>query len=111
MGLRSWWKNRRAPVEDAPPPAASGDPARLVADCADRERVRLRGLIIAVTADATGFTAGFTDGTATVDLVWMGRRAIPGITEGAELEVSGRLCLHDDRRLIYNPAYELTAGS
>ena len=40
-------------------------------------------------------------------LVWLGRRAIPGIEPGRELNVRGRVALRDGRKVIYNPYYEL----
>jgi len=40
-------------------------------------------------------------------LVWMGRRAIPGIEVGRRLRVDGHLGEDHGRRLIYNPVYTL----
>lgn len=48
------------------------------------------------------------DGTGSVDLVFLGRRAVPGLVTGALLQASGRVGLGPRRRLrIYNPAYEI----
>ena len=47
------------------------------------------------------------DGTGIVTLVWLGRRHIVGIEPGRALTVTGRIGLHDGRRVLYNPRYEL----
>ena len=51
--------------------------------------------------------AEFTDGSGTLTLIWMGRRDIPGVTAGRELEVTGRVSWVDGRRRMYNPYYQL----
>jgi hypothetical protein len=45
------------------------------------------------------------DGTATVYVVWLGRRRIEGIRAGASLVVEGRLGGEASRRTMFNPAY------
>jgi hypothetical protein len=47
------------------------------------------------------------DGTATVTVIWLGRRKIAGIRPGVELIVSGRIGVVDGDRVIFNPRYEL----
>ncbi len=77
----------------------------------DREFARMRGTIAILSMKPRGGTpwleAEFTDGSGTVTLIWMGRRAIPGITAGRELIVSGRVSFVDGERRLYNPFYEL----
>ena len=51
--------------------------------------------------------AEFDDGSGAVTLIWMGRRDIPGVTAGRELEVTGRVSWVDGRRRMYNPYYQL----
>jgi hypothetical protein len=48
-----------------------------------------------------------TDGSASVALVWLGRRAISGVEQGHRLSATGTLLRRSGRRVIYNPAYEL----
>ena len=82
-----------------------------VAGCRDRERVRLRGTLRTVTlcprAGTPTLEAELYDGSGTVALVWLGRRRILGIDPGRELIVSGRIAVRDNRRVMYNPLYEL----
>jgi hypothetical protein len=44
-----------------------------------------------------------------VTLIWLGQRRIAGITPGRAIKVSGRLSCDHNRRVLYNPRYELTA--
>ncbi len=114
-GLREWWR-RRGHGGDA---GAWEDRRRAqeqrgvdrVADCADRQLVKLRGTIEVLTVQprdtANWLEASLTDGTGTVTLVWMGRHEIPGIEAGRELRVEGRISIVDGQRRIYNPYYAL----
>jgi hypothetical protein len=51
------------------------------------------------------------DGSGTVTLVWLGRRRIVGIEPGRRLSASGRLAVQGERKVIYNPFYELEASA
>lgn len=79
--------------------------------CADREQVKLRGTIKTVTlrprAGTPALEAELYDGSGKVALVWLGRRRIAGIEPGRNIIVRGRIAVHDDRRIMYNPRYEL----
>jgi hypothetical protein len=85
-----------------------------VARCGDRERVCVFGVLRTVTLRPRGgaptLEAQLYDGTASVDLVWLGRRRIAGIEPGRQLVARGRLTVEDGRRTIFNPDYELKAG-
>jgi RecG-like helicase len=88
--------------------------ATLISQLQDRQWARLRGTISVLTMKPRSGTpwleAEFSDGSGTVTLIWMGRRAIPGITAGRELTVSGRISYVDGQRRLYNPLYELIAS-
>jgi len=85
--------------------------ANPISEVKDRQFARMRGTIAILSMKPRGGTpwleAEFTDGSGTVTLIWMGRRAIPGITAGRELIVSGRVSFVDGERRLYNPFYEL----
>ena len=49
------------------------------------------------------------DGSAAIELVWLGRRRITGIEPGRLVTAKGRVGVHDGRHAIYNPWYELRA--
>ncbi|HEY2639903.1 MAG TPA: amino acid permease, partial [Streptosporangiaceae bacterium] len=87
-----------------------------IADSRDREIVDLTGTLRAVTLRPRGASltmeAELWDGTGCLQLVWLGRRDIPGIQPGRKIVVHGRLTSIKGTRTIFNPAYELqpTAG-
>ena len=83
-----------------------------IAEAPHRTPVRLHGTLQSVTIRPRGgvpaLEAELYDGTATVYIVWLGRRRIAGIRAGASLVVEGRLSEPDHgRRTIYNPSYDL----
>ena len=45
-----------------------------------------------------------------VELVWLGRDAIPGIQPGSTVAAEGRLAVRRGRATMFNPRYELTSG-
>ncbi|WP_084652937.1 OB-fold nucleic acid binding domain-containing protein [Nocardioides insulae] len=82
-----------------------------VGEAPDREVVTLRGTLRTVTLRPRGgvpaLEAELSDGSGAVTLVWLGRRRIAGITPGRSLQATGRIGLHDNVRIMYNPRYEL----
>ena len=50
------------------------------------------------------------DGTGAVTLIWLGRRRIAGIEPGRAMRVEGRIGVHDDVRVMFNPRYDLRAS-
>lgn len=89
--------------------------ATAIEDVADRQTATLRGTITVLTMKPRSGTpwleAEFSDGSGTITLIWMGRRSIPGVIAGRELTVQGRVSDVDGQRRMYNPYYELIAGS
>ena len=83
----------------------------LAGDCQRGQLVNLTGRLQTVVytprTNLPTLEAELYDGSGTVTLVWLGRRRIAGIEPGRELTVRGRVALREDRRVIYNPAYEL----
>jgi len=53
--------------------------------------------------------ADLYDGSDVVTLIFLGRRSIAGIEPGRQLTARGRIAIRDDRKVIYNPFYELEA--
>ena len=82
-----------------------------IQNCEDRQRVQLTGTVSTVTinprAGHPALEVELRDGSGAVNLVWLGRRQIPGIDCGQTLKVWGRISCHEGRRLVYNPRYEL----
>ena len=84
---------------------------RQIVGLGDRELVtifgHLKNVSLAPRAGTPTLEAVLYDGSGDVTLVWLGRRTIVGIKPGASLVASGRVSCHDQRRVIYNPRYEL----
>jgi hypothetical protein len=68
---------------------------------------RLHTVVYTPRTNLPTLEAELYDGSGTVTLVWLGRRRIAGVEPGRELTVRGRIALRDDRKIIYNPHYEL----
>jgi hypothetical protein len=84
-------------------------------DCRPGELVsvtgRLRTVVYTPRTTQPTLEAELYDGSDLVTLVWLGRRNIPGIQPGASVTARGRIAVRDNRKVIYNPYYELEATS
>lgn len=91
--------------------AASAHGCTPIAADTDRQVVTVAGTLTAVTlrprATVPALVAELYDGSATVQLVWLGRRSIHGIEPGAYLKATGLLCRPSGTATIFNPSYEL----
>ena len=85
-----------------------------IADTAAHEYVDVAGTLRTVTLRPRGTSltmeADLWDGTASLTLIWLGRRDIPGIRPGRRITVHGRVAQVKDERAIYNPSYQLQPG-
>ena len=70
---------------------------------------RLRTVAYTPRTNLPTLEADLYDGSDVVTLVFLGRRSIAGIEPGRQLTARGRIALRDDRKVIYNPYYELEA--
>jgi hypothetical protein len=68
---------------------------------------RLRAVVYTPRENAPTLQAELFDGSAAIDLVWLGRRRVAGIEPGRTVMARGRVGIHDGRLAIYNPWYEL----
>lgn len=73
--------------------------------------VTVCGTIRAVTLRPHGqipaLEADIYDGSGALTLIWLGRRSIRGINPGRTLTGTGRITQRGDRRVMFNPLYEL----
>ncbi len=85
-----------------------------VANCADRTTVCVAGTLRTVTIRPRGssraLVADLWDGSASVRLIWLGRRQIAGVRPGRNIIAQGRMTVIRGERTIYNPRYELRPG-
>ena len=70
---------------------------------------RLRSVTLRPDSAVPAVEADLYDGTGNLTLVFLGRRAIPGITPGRILTAHGRPVVRDGVRSMVNPRYELAA--
>jgi len=70
---------------------------------------RLRTVVYTPRTTLPTLEADLYDGSDMVRLVWLGRRHIAGIEPGRSITVRGRISVRDNRKVIYNPHYELEA--
>ncbi|PWD52318.1 DNA-binding protein [Serinibacter arcticus] len=85
-----------------------------IADVVPRTRAHAAGVLRSVTyaphGSTTALRAELFDGTGSLDLVWTGRRDVPGIVPGRRLLVTGMVARSEPwraRLAIHNPTYDL----
>ncbi len=82
-----------------------------ICDCGDRQIVTVTGTLRAVTlrprAGVPALEAELFDGSAALDVVWLGRRSIIGIEPGRRIIAAGRISMNRGRPVLFNPKYEL----
>lgn len=85
--------------------------ATRASQCRTGQQVHLQGTLRMVSVQPRQSTrtlvAELYDGTGSIELVWLGRRTIPGITAGRAIRAAGRITLRDGVKAIYNPRYDL----
>ena len=93
---------------------AAGVPGSVrVADAPPRSKVKLAGVVRRITVRPLegheSLEAILSDGTGEVTVVWMGRRAIRGLSLGTRLVVEGLLAEQRSEKRIVNPSFEFSA--
>ncbi len=68
---------------------------------------RLRSVDLKPAESIATLVAELYDGTDAIQLVWLGRRSIPGIEPGRTIQVKGRIANRDGVKTMYNPDYQL----
>jgi RecG-like helicase len=70
----------------------------------------VRSVTLRPRADVPALVVELFDGSDALQLVWLGRRRIPGVVPGVRLQATGRVTRHRQMTTIYNPAYEIRGG-
>jgi hypothetical protein len=82
-----------------------------IAEVRWRDRItvagRVRAMRVAPQHDSPTLELVIEDDTASMSVVFLGRRAIAGIDVGTHIEVSGTVGLHKARLAIVNPMYKI----
>jgi two-component system, OmpR family, sensor histidine kinase KdpD len=76
-----------------------------------QDRARVTGTIISARTTAFGSSLGYrcvlADGTGELDLLFLGRPALAGLTAGARCSIEGVVAARGARLAVWNPRYEL----
>jgi hypothetical protein len=82
-----------------------------VAEVVARRRAVVAGTLTALTyrprTQTPALTARLSDGTGSLELIFLGRREVPGITPGRRLVAEGMVYDDHGRPAMFNPAYRL----
>ena len=93
--------------------AASVPGSVRIAEAPPRSRVKLAGVVRRITVRPLegneSLEAILSDGTGEVTVVWMGRRAIRGLSLGTRLVVDGLLAEQRSEKRMVNPSFEFAA--
>ena len=77
----------------------------------DRSRVAVGGIVVAVCGQPEGAPVAYRcvldDGTGRIDLLFLGRRDVPGLGVGARCHVEGTARMDHGRLTVWNPLYRL----
>lgn len=81
-----------------------------IADAASRSRAKIAGVVRRITVRPVegyeSLEALISDGTGEIEIVWMGRRSIPGLSLGTHVIVDGVVGESRGERRIVNPTFE-----
>jgi amino acid transporter len=82
-----------------------------IAEAKWRQRVRVAGKVRAVRVapqhDAPTLELILVDGTASISVIFLGRRGLAGVGVGTHMSVEGTVGIHKTRLAILNPSYQL----
>jgi DNA/RNA endonuclease YhcR with UshA esterase domain len=82
-----------------------------VAEVVPRRRAVVAGTVTALTyrprTQTPALAARLSDGTGSLEVIFLGRREVPGITPGRRLVAEGMVYDDHGRPAMFNPAYRL----
>jgi RecG-like helicase len=81
-----------------------------IAEAPNRSRAKLAGVVRRITVRPLegyeSLEALISDGTGEIEVVWMGRRSIPGLSLGTKVVVDGVVGESRGERRVVNPTFE-----
>jgi hypothetical protein len=98
------------PRNHRPSPArrARSEP-RLIKELRPQAKVIVSGMIRSTGTVAVGSGTAFhftlVDGSGELDVLFLGRRSVPGLLPGTRITVEGRAGTHDCKLALWNPRY------
>lgn len=82
-----------------------------VCEVGARQKVSLFGVLRSVTfpppTAAGSFSATLFDGTGSIEVVWLGRKSVPGIKAGIRLAVQGMVISRSNGLCVINPTFQI----
>lgn len=82
-----------------------------IADCQAGDKCRVSGTVRSLTirprTTIPALEIELYDGSASVRVLWLGRRRIEGITPGRKMIIHGRITTDDGHLTVFNPRYLL----
>jgi hypothetical protein len=82
-----------------------------IGDLVDRSQATVCGVVRSLTlrpgVNVPALVAEISDGSQTLNLIWLGRRRIGGVVAGTHLSATGRVTYRRGVAMIFNPAYEI----
>jgi hypothetical protein len=89
--------------------------ATTIAEASPRQRVALTGTIVSTRTfplgSGTAYAGALSDGTGQIGLVFLGRRAVPGMVPGACCSIEGTARMVDGSLVVWNPRYRFERGA
>ena len=107
------WSSRRPATGDAEPngfalvPGLHPDRRRHAGATRVKVAGRVRSIRVAPLHDAPDPRAVLVDGSASISVLFLGRRSIAGVGVGTKMAVEGTVGIHQTRLAILNPSYQL----
>ncbi len=118
VATRVWQTGSPKPerrAEPRAPVAKAADGSTPISALAYRQRMRFTGRVRSVHVQPTSgvptLVATIVDDTGAVNVVFLGRRAIPGIEPGTRVSAEGMVGRHNGRLAVINPIYQLLTPS
>jgi CheY-like chemotaxis protein len=108
-------RDGQAPRRDGGEPRPDGRAAAplAIADVRPQQRVLVAGVIQATAPMSVGGSPAYrcelADDTGQLDLIFLGRLEVPGLTAGRRCSAEGTAALSQDRIVLWNPRYTLAA--
>lgn len=114
------WRKRKAPARGGAQQRVDETSAPLrsiavesISSCNERKRADIAGVVIEVHSaeEPPTYTAKLDDGTGQITLVWVGRKSVPGLVVGSQVNAQGTVSKAADGSLrILEPRFSLRAG-
>jgi hypothetical protein len=108
--MSTFWFTEQGGFTDVAPWAGRANPG-CIAQLRPRSRALVSGTIRSARTSTVGsspaYRAELVDGTGRLELVFLGRRRIPGLDVGCHCTIEGTVLLKGRKMTIWNPLYRI----